>query len=292
MNKILSNKFFTAEIRSTGAELVSFRKLADNSEYIWNGNKAFWGSHSPVLFPIVCALKNGEMRVDGVIYPMGNHGFARKSEFELAQESDSKAAYKLSFSKDTLAMYPFKFNFFITYTLTDNRLQVEYKVENIDDQTIYFSVGTHPAFNCPLDNKTNFEDYFIEFESAENLQRLYMNSTNVIDTGKSQKMELENNRILHLSHELFHEGALVFKKIHSNKVTLKSNQTPKKVVLSYEDLPAMGIWQAKNAPFICIEPWHGIADTDDFNGELKDKELIISLKQTASYNCHYTIEIY
>lgn len=292
MNKILSNKLFEAEISSTGAELVSFKKLEDSCEYIWNGDKTFWASHSPVLFPIVCALKNGEMKVDGTVYQMGNHGFARKSEFELVQETDTKAVFKLSFNKDTLTMYPFKFNFYITYALTDNTLLVEYTVENIDDKTIYFQVGTHPAFNCPLDNKTKFEDYFIEFESAENLQRLYMNSTNVIITGRSQKMELENNSILHLNHELFNEGALVFKKIHSNKVTLKSNKTSKKVVLSYEDLPAMGIWQAKNAPFICIEPWHGIADTDDFDDELKEKELIIHLNKAASYSCHYTIEIY
>ncbi len=296
MNKILSNKVFTAEISSIGAELVSFKKLGDahtcDTEYIWNGDKTFWASHSPVLFPIVCALNNGEMKVDGKVYQLGNHGFARKNEFELVEETDLKAVFKLSYSQETLKMYPFQFNLFISYTLTDNKIWVEYKVENLDDKTMYFQIGTHPGFNCPLDEKTSFEDYYIEFESAEKLERLYMNSANVIVSGKSAPVALENNRVLRLNHQMFYDGAMVFKNIHSKKVTLRNDKTSKKVVLSCEDLPYMGIWQAKDAPFICVEPWHGIADTDDFNGELKDKELIISLKKTANYSCHYTIEIY
>ncbi len=292
MNKTLKNKFFAAEISSTGAELVSFKKLADGCEYIWNGDKNFWASHSPVLFPIVCALNNGKMKVDGKVYPMGNHGFAKKMEFELVEETDFKAVYKLNYNPETLKMYPFQFNLFITYTLTDNQIRVEYRVENLDDQTMYFQIGTHPGFNCPLDGKTNFSDYFIQFESDETLERFYMNSANVVISGKSAPVALENNRVLHLNHEMFYEGAMVFRNIHSKKVTLQSSKTDKKVVLSYDGLPYMGIWQAKNAPFICMEPWHGIADTDDFHGELKDKELIISLKKAASYSCHYTIEIY
>ncbi|HBF35712.1 MAG TPA: aldose epimerase [Firmicutes bacterium] len=292
MDKLLSNQNYAATLSSNGAELVSFKKLADHCEYIWNGDKTFWTSHSPLLFPIVCALRDGEMKVDGTLYKMGNHGFTRKSEFQLVEETNSKAVYKLSWSEATLAMYPFQFNLFVTYTLNENRLQVEYRVENIGEKTMYFQIGTHPAFNCPLDGKTNFEDYAIEFESAEKLERLYMNSANVIISGKSKKVELENDKILHLNHDMFLEGAMVFRKIHSEKVTLRSGKTDKKVVLTYHDLPAMGIWQAKNAPFICMEPWHGIADTDDFNGEFKDKDLMIGLKKAAVYRCSIMIEIH
>ena len=292
MDKLLSNRFFTAKINSFGAELVSFKKLADNCEYIWNGDKTFWTGHSPLLFPIVCALHNGEMRVEGNVYQMGNHGFARKSEFQLVEETDSKAVYKLAWSEATLAMYPFKFSLYVTYTLIDNKLHVEYRVENNDDKTMYFQIGTHPAFQCPFDSQTKFEDFHIEFESPEKLERLYLNSANVIISGKSEPVELENDKVLPLNHEMFHEGALVFRNIHSKKVTLQSRKTDKKVVVTFDDLPYMGIWQAKNAPFICMEPWHGIADSDDFNGELKDKELIIPLKKAAVYHCSIMIEIH
>jgi galactose mutarotase-like enzyme len=292
MNHNLHNTSFSAEINSNGAELVSFKKLADNCEYIWNGDKNFWASHSPVLFPIVCAVRNGEMKIDGTVYKIGNHGFAKKSDFKLIEESDSKAVFKLSYNEETLAMYPFKFNLYITYTLKENKLQAEYKAENIGDKTMYFQIGTHPGFNCPLDSQTHFEDYYIEFDCAEKLERLYMNSTNVIITGKSAPVVLENNKILPLNHPMFYDGAMIFKNIHSEKVTLRSSQSDKKVVFAYDNLPYMGIWQAKDAPFICIEPWHGIADTDDFSGELKEKELIISLKTAATFTCNYTIEVY
>jgi galactose mutarotase-like enzyme len=291
MNKILSNKLFSVEISKNGAEVVSFKKIDDNCDYIWNGDKNFWAGHSPVLFPIVCALKNGETKIDGIVYKMGNHGFAKKSEFELVEESDFKAVYKLSSSDDTLAMYPFKFNLYIIYTLSNNKLSVEFKVENIDGKTMYFQIGTHPGFNCPIDDRTKFEDYYIEFECAEKLERLYMNGANVIINDKSKTVELKSDKILHLNHEMFNDGAIVLKNLNSKKVTLKSNKTDKNVVLTYEGLPHMGIWQAKDAPFICIEPWHGLADTDDFNGEFKDKELIVSLEKAATYICSYMIEI-
>ena len=291
MNKILRNPSFSAEIKTSGAELVSFKKRADHSEYLWNGDKNFWASHSPVLFPIVCALNNGETRMAGTIYKIGNHGFARKSEFELIEESDMKAVYRLSYNEATLAMYPFKFNLYLMYTLHENKLKIEYQIENIDDKTMYFQIGTHPGFNCPLDSHTQFEDYDIEFECPEKLTRLYLNDANVIINNKSKTLELKNNTILHLNHEMFHDGAIVLKNLHSKKVTLQSAKTAKKVVLTSENFPHLGIWQPKNAPFICIEPWHGLADTEDFSGELKDKELIVSLAKKATYSCNLMIEI-
>jgi galactose mutarotase-like enzyme len=291
MNKILKNNIFSVEISKAGAELTSFKNLQNSCEYIWNGDKSYWSGHSPVLFPIVCAANNSTIKVDGNDYKIGNHGFARKSDFELVEETDCKAVYRLSYSEATLAMYPFKFDLYLIYTLEENRLKIEYKVDNVDDKDIYFQIGTHPGFNCPIDNSGKFEDYYIEFQCEENLERLYMNDSNVLIKGKSEKIALINNNVLPLTHDLFNEGALVFKNLKSAKVVLKNDKTDKKVILSYEDLPHMGIWQPKNAPFICIEPWHGLADEDGFNGEFKEKELIVSLKKGNSYKCSYTIEV-
>jgi galactose mutarotase-like enzyme len=246
--------------------------------------------HAPTLFPIVCAANNGEIKVDGHIHKIGNHGFARKSEFELIEESDTKAVYRLSYDENTLAIYPFKFNLYICYTLEGNKLLINYKVENVDNKEVYFQIGTHPGFNCPLDKENKFEDYYLQFECNETLERLFMNDANVLISGKSEVI-LENNNILPLTRDLFKNGALVFRNINSKQVALRSKNTDKSVVLSYENLTYMGLWQAKDANFVCIEPWHGIADEDNFYGEFKEKEMIVTLKQGTSFECCYTIEI-
>ncbi len=290
MNTILKNDVAVVEIKKAGAEIVSFKSLVNDTEYVWDGNENIWGSHAPVLFPLVCAVVNNEIRVDGKTYEIGNHGFAKFSDFEVVEANDTTAVFKLAYSEKTLAMYPFKFTLYITYTLNGNKLETKYKVENVDDKDIYFQLGTHPAFNCPLDKEDQFEDYYLEFDEEETLERFFMNAGNCIISGKSEVL-IENSKVLPLTHELFYDGALVFKKINSKKVTLKSKKSAKNVVVSYENLPTMGIWQKKDAPFVCIEPWYGLADTDNYTGEFKDRDRIIQLKQNESFEASLNIEV-
>lgn len=290
MNTILKNDVAVVEIKKAGAEIVSFKSLVNDTEYVWGGDESIWGSHAPVLFPLVCAAVNNEIRVDGKTYEIGNHGFAKFSDFEVVEANDTTAVFKLTYNEKTLAMYPYKFTFYITYTLNSNKLETKYKVVNADDKEIYFQLGTHPAFNCPLDQDSQFEDYYLEFDQEETLERFFMNAGNCIISDKSEVL-IENSEILPLTHELFYDGALVFKKINSNKATLKSKKSAKNVVVSYENLPTMGIWQKKDAPFVCIEPWYGLADTDTFTGEFKDRERIIPLKQDETFEATLTIEV-
>ncbi|MDQ0194660.1 galactose mutarotase-like enzyme [Paenibacillus wynnii] len=243
-----------------------------------------------MLFPIVCAVNNGEIKVDGKSYPLKNHGFVRHNEFELVEASESRAVYRHTYNETTLEIYPFKFDLYITYTLEGNKLEIDYRVDNIDEQEIFFQLGTHPAFNCPLDEGGHIQDYYLEFEQKETLERLFMNKSNQLISGKSEVV-LENEHILPLSHEMFEEGALVFRNVNSHRVALKSKESTKSVVLSYENFPYMGVWQPKNAPFVCVEPWHGIADADNFTGELKDKEMIISLNPGERFKSSLTIEV-
>ncbi len=290
MNTILKNDVAVVEIKKAGAEIVSFKSLVNDTEYVWDGNENIWGSHAPVLFPLVCAVVNNEIRVDGKTYEIGNHGFAKFSDFEVVEANDTTAVFKLTYSEKTLAMYPYKFNLFITYTLNGNKLETKYKVENADDKEIYFQLGTHPAFNCPLDKENQFEDYYLEFDQEETLERFFMNAGNCIVSDKSEVL-IENSKILPLTHELFYDGALVFKKINSQKITLKSKKSAKHVVVSYENLPTLGIWQKKDAPFVCIEPWYGLADTDTYTGEFKDRDRIIPLKQNETFEASLNIEV-
>ncbi|MBT2289704.1 aldose 1-epimerase family protein [Paenibacillus albidus] len=292
MNKRLQSGEAEAVISTLGAELVSFRRKDTGAEYIWSGDAAYWTGRSPVLFPIIGAARNGEIKVDGQAYTIGNHGFARRCEFTLVEESDTTAVFLLSHSESTLDSYPFKFKLYITYTLNGNQLELGYRVDNIDEQDIFFQLGTHPAFNCPFAGEGSLADYFLEFDEPEHLERLFLNASGLLISGKSESVLHEAQQaILPLNHEMFYDGALIFREVNSRQITLKSKLSATSVVVSYQGFPDLGIWQPKDAPFVCIEPWHGVADSEHFEGELQDKEGIIRLPQGADFTSSLTIEI-
>ncbi|MEK5035220.1 aldose 1-epimerase family protein [Paenibacillus sp. FSL R7-0302] len=276
MNTILRSGSAVAEIHSLGAELVSFKRTDTGTEYMWSGDAAYWTGRSPVLFPIIGAAMGGEIHVDGQAYKLANHGFARRSEFTLVEASETQAVYRLSHSENTLASYPYPFNLFLTYTLSGNTLEIGYRVENPGGQEIFFQLGTHPAFNCPIGGEGSFTDYYLEFEQPERLERLFLNKTGQIIQGNSETL-LEDGNTLPLNHEMFAHDALVFRNVQSKSVALKSKQSDRSVTVAFTGFPDLGIWQPKNAPFLCIEPWHGVADSEGFTGGIQEKQGVISL---------------
>ena len=290
MNAILKNSVAAAEFKTTGAEIVSFKKLDTGCEYMWGGDAKYWAGHAPILFPMICAATNGEIKVDGKKYKLGNHGFVRKTDFELVEANDAKAVFKLAYNDASLQMYPYQFELTIVYTLNGTKLKIEHQVKNTDGKDIYFQIGGHPGFNCPLDGKANFGDYYVEFEQYETLERFFLDGPNCMVPNKSEIL-VRNSKVLPLTHELFYEGALVFKNVKSKVVALKSKKTDRSVTLTMEDFPYMGVWQPKDAPFVCVEPFHGAAEPEGYDGEFKDKELMITLGKGKTYTCSYTIEI-
>ncbi|WP_438496153.1 aldose 1-epimerase family protein [Paenibacillus sp. IHBB 3054] len=290
MNTILRSGSAQAEISTLGAELVSFTRKDTGTEYIWSGDAAYWTGRSPVLFPIIGAVRNGEIKVGGHAYKLANHGFARRSEFRVVEADESRAVFLLTSSEHTLSSYPFQFNLYITYTLNDSTLKLDYRVENIDGGNISFQLGTHPAFNCPLDENGSFSDYALEFSETENLDREFLNDAGLRISRKSEPV-LREERSLPLSHEMFKDGALIFQNVTSRQITLKSRLTGKSVAVSFEGFPDLGIWQPLNAPFVCIEPWQGFADSDVFEGELSEKEGIVTLPPGEHFASSLTIEI-
>ena len=288
MNTLLRSGTAEAVITSLGAELISFRRTDTDTEYMWSGDAAYWTGRSPVLFPIIGAATGGEIKVDGQAYTIANHGFARRSEFTLQEASDTQAVFRLSHNENTLASYPYKFNLFLTYILSGSTLEISYRVENADEQEIHFQLGTHPAFKCPIDGKGEFSDYYLEFAQQENLERLFLNKTGQLINGRTDPL-LQDETILPLNHGMFEHDALVFKNVSSPSVTLKSKQSDKSVTVAYTNFPDLGIWQPKNAPFLCIEPWHGVADSEGFTGSLQEKHGIISLPPGGQSTSSLTI---
>jgi galactose mutarotase-like enzyme len=274
--QILKNQTITIKINPKGAELTSVFNHKNQTEYMWSADTNFWGKSSPVLFPIVGALKDNIYRFEGKKYHLPRHGFAREREFLVENTSDESVTFLLTHDEETLKVYPFAFEFRLKYTLHENSFSVTYSVKNIDDKTIYFSVGGHPAFAVPLSADTDYEDYYLKFNQTENFQRWGLVEGGLI-ASKPIDFLLNTNQLA-LNKELFYDDAIVFKNLKSSEVILKSDKTNRQLKFDFKGFPYLGIWAAKDANFVCIEPWCGIADSENHHQELTEKEGIIALQ--------------
>ncbi len=248
---------------------------------MWGADPVFWGKSSPVLFPIVGGLKDNCYTFEGKTYNLPRHGFARDLIFEIEDHWDDGISFLLRSNIDTLKVYPFKFEFRLIYELYANLLSVTYHVTNLGENDMYFSVGGHPAFAVPMEEGLSYKDYYLEFEGEENLKRWPVNSQGLIEEEPEaifdktliddELVEIET-KFLPLTKELFHQDALVFKQLNSSTVTLKSEKSEHSLRFDFAGFPFLGIWAAKDANFVCIEPWCGIADSVRHSQELTEKE--------------------
>jgi len=278
----LSNDVISAQINTLGAELCSL-KNTENKDFIWEGDPAYWGKHSPVLFPIVGTLKNNTYTHNNKEYILTRHGFARDMEFELVDQTANTATFSIQSNSTTLASYPFQFELQIQYTLFHSTLEIAYKVINKDTTEIPFSIGAHPAFALP----GNFENYSLEFEKVEPLE--YTLLENDLVSTQTETIATNSN-FVPLTYKLFERDALIFKKLESKSLTIVVKKIHR-LKVHFEDFPNLGIWTKVGAPFLCIEPWFGYSDTTETNGNLFEKEGIIVLKSTDTFQTKFCIEI-
>ena len=284
----IENDYLRVSVKPEGAELTSIYNKKTNTELLWQGNPDIWPWHAPNLFPIVGGLEKDELHVDGKTYEMKRHGFTRTSTFKRIESNHTHAKYSLVCNEATLVQYPYKFEFQILYDLIDNALRVSYKVINHDEQTIYFSVGGHPAFNVPFVKGDTYEDYYLEFEVDEPLEKHTLSSTGNFD-GKVVPVPLKNKKLF-LNRELFANDALVFKNIKSREITLRSTKHDHFVSLEYPHFNHMGIWAKYGADFVCIEPWLGYSDTDGKVTDIKQKEAIQQVEKGHVFEVEYFIK--
>lgn len=286
----LENEKVKITVSKQGAELHNITSKVDGTEYLWNRNKRYWSYSAPVLFPIVGKVKNGTYKVDGKEYNLPQHGLARLKEFEMIEKTDDKIIFELVASEETLKVYPYKFSLKIAYTLVENGVVTEYIVENTDNKVIYFSIGAHPAFMCPMVAGEIIDDYYFEFNEKENCDIISISEQGYIK--RERKQYLVDNNIIPLNFDVFKGDALVFDSLKSNKISLKSVNHDKVLTMDFTGFPYMGLWtKATGAPFVCIEPWYGHADFEDFDGELKDKAGIEKLEVGQKFNSAYTLTI-
>jgi len=266
----LENDHLTIEVRARGAELTRIFSKTTGLEYLWEGDPAYWGKHSPVLFPIVGTLKNGTYFFENKAYKLSRHGFARDMDFELAARDERSLTFALSSNDYTLAHFPFGFRLEVVYSLQDNTLQVDYHVLNTGKREMYFSIGGHPAFRVPLTPGTAFEDYFLEFAERETAGRWPISHEGLIEPLPIGL--LTDTRTLPLTRELFSNDAIVFKYLNSHALSLRSHSAPNGIHFQFDGFPFLGIWSGNGGNFVCLEPWCGIADSVAATQQLIGKE--------------------
>lgn len=286
---LLENENIKVTISAKGAELQSIKSKKDNLEYLWKGDPAFWGKFSPVLFPIVGALKNNTYWIGEQSYQLPRHGFARDLNFEVQQINEEEALFTLAHNAQTLEVYPFEFKFSLRYSLSGAAVSCIYEVSNPGTKDLLFSAGAHPAFAVPLTSDTLYEDYYLEFSQDESLN-IHQIEDNLI-SDQVAILQL-SDRKLNLQHELFYNDALVIKDLNSKSIQLKNTKNQHGLNFRFIDFPFFGIWSAKDADFVCLEPWCGIADGIHHNQQLSDKEGIQSLSPGLDWKRSWEVEVF
>lgn len=287
MNYTITNGKLTVTARTFGGELTSI-KDGNGTEYLWQGNPEYWHGQAPVLFPIVGSLRNKRAVIGGnKTCCMERHGVARKKEFRMARKDDGSVVFSLSADEETKARYPYDFQLETAYVLDGAGVTVQHTVYNPNPAVLPFQIGGHPAFNCPADPAERFEDYEVEFEKPETADCPLMDENGIPQMDRRVSV-IKNSRILPMKHELFLKDALIFDRIQSRKVTLRSRKSGKGICVSFPELNYLLIWSSANGgPFVALEPWSGLPTCSDEGDVFEQKRGVFLLpageKKVVSY---------
>ena len=294
MNYTISNDQIEVTVSDVGAELMSIKSLKDGTEFLWQGDPAFWAGRAYNLFPICGRLAEGKYTFRGETYEMNLHGFVRKSTLDATVLARDKIDFGLRSDERTKAMYPFDFEYHICYTLVGHTVKMEISVANRGNKVMPFAIGGHPGFNVPLGSGEGetFEDYYVEFTPKCSPRAIYMSDTCYV-TERTDDFPLEDGRILRLRHSLFDRDAIILQDI-SNRISLRSSKSAKSVTLEIPDaMKYLGIWHApkKEAPYVALEPWTSVPAYDGVIDDLSSKRDMFELSPRATYELIWSITV-
>lgn len=285
----ISNGITKASFIAKGAELKSLVSLQSHKEWMWKGDPAFWGKTSPILFPIVGELKDETYHFSGENFQLPRHGFARDMEFEVRKHNESMVVFGLANSEKTLQLYPFEFDLEVEYSLEGNALLTQYRVMNPSaKRSLWFSLGAHPAFAIDVNGQKSFNDYVLNFEDDNELHPHPLHNNLLQRERTTIPLQAQG---LPLSYSLFENDALVLTDLESQRMILSNSIDSEKLIFSFSNFPYFGIWSAKNADFVCLEPWAGIADFENHNGELTEKFGINHLQPMGEWKAEWKVEV-
>ncbi|WPQ67239.1 aldose 1-epimerase family protein [Weissella paramesenteroides] len=293
MSVKLENENIIVKISEMGAELTSVKRRGSGMEYMWTADPNFWGRHAPNLFPIVGRLKGDRYKYRDKTYFMTQHGFARDNEFDLVEKTSTMARLRLVDTEETQSIYPFHFQFDIIFRLTDqDMLGITYVVTNTDTHDIYFSVGGHPGFRVPLEAGDKFTDYYVNVDPKRKYARSKLVGPyldNNLDTTFNSDIPLR------LRYDDYKDDAIILR-LDGNPVSiiLAKLRESHGITMHVQDAKYLGIWTpyGKDAPFVCLEPWWGIADTVDADGLINHKYAINSLAPAQTFTGSYSLSFF
>ncbi len=290
----LENDHLKIAVSLHGAELCSIYDKEKDREILWQADPAYWNRHSPILFPFVGNVNNGVYRYKGQTYPMSSHGFARDMEFTLKEETSDRLSFVLRSNDMTLQNYPFHFELTVTYVLKDRSISVIWDVKNpSESEPLYYSIGGHPAFNCPLEKNKTRNDYLVKFNRSDLKYVLIIPKIREVDYKSPNSLNLTDG-YLNITDELFLKDALIFDDYQIESASLCTPDKKPYVTLSCKGFPSFGLWSkpSVDASYVCLEPWIGRCDNKGFDGELPEK-YCIQLAHPGSVNTHsYEITIH
>ncbi len=284
----LKNDLLTVTIDTHGAELQSIKANRTGYEYLWHGDKSFWGRRSPVLFPIVGSVWNGKYRMDGREYSLGQHGFARDRDFEIVDDTpDDVAAFRLEYDDATLALFPRRFRLDISYSLQGERLMVMWEVTNLDDKIMAFQIGAHPAFNYPAFSAADPVHAYALF-NTRNIESERIAEKGCVGDGTC-KVGLDADGMLPITADTFVHNAIILANRQVNRVSLLDKDHHPYLSLLFNS-PLVGLWSpSANAPFMCVEPWWGRCDRVGFEGDFTEREHVNVLEPGRTFSAGYTM---
>lgn len=294
MNIQISNSQIHMTISTLGAQPNSI--ICRGIQYLWQGTDDTWPEHAPVLFPVVGRCFDNKIEVNHTLYPMPQHGFAKDMEFTAVQKNDDCVTLLLKSNEETKKMYPYDFHFYVSYTLKDNKIITSFRIENCSDCDMFFGIGGHPGYCCPLNDEGDFTDWVLEFDCDEPLYSVPVTSEGVICAPKNNT---EKTRIHHkggvvpLKKDLFIPDAMIFENLKSKTVTIRHKILQKGVRVDFSEFNTLAVWTLKpeHAKYVCIEPWHSMAHIADEGYALKEKKGIQHLPQKESRTYTFTTEI-
>ncbi len=287
----IQNSALTVTIDNVGAQLMSVT-AAGGTEYLWNGQAPYWGGRAPNLFPYVGRLTEDSCAVEGTIYPMGRHGFARRAQFEAVEQAEDRVTLRTQDTEETRKSYPWAFAFSVAYALEGASLHVTFAVENRDRRTLYFGLGAHPGFRVPLEEGKDFTDYRLTFSRPCRPWQVQLSSDYMI-SGQETPFPLEGGDTLRLRHDLFHHDAVIFHHM-DRTVTLSAGPGTRGVTVSFPQMSYLGVWHTPDtdSPFVCLEPWVSLPSRQGIVEDLTQQDGLVRLAPGERYANRWSITVF
>lgn len=278
----IENEHLKVGVKEFGCELTSIISKATGFQYLWQGDEKIWSGQSPILFPIVGRLIDDKYYLDGVEYEMPKHGFARKLKWDFLENSGTSMKFILSDSEETFRIYPYHFDLVVTFSVDGKSLTVSHDIINKNDGVMLFSLGAHPAFNCKIGDKLTFSDK----ETLSTVKIDLVNSLRLPDTVPVLNDETD----VIITADVFNEDALIFSGVKSEYITLRSDDHDRTVKFTLGGAPWLGIWAKPGAPYVCIEPWCGVNDSQIKKADFSEKDGINAIGKGETWNFTWSAE--